>query len=212
MSRNALRGAFLLVAPLVFAAIMWQHPREGDTAYEAVSNHTNEWLAVHIAGAVFFPLMGLVIWLTVRDLDGRAARLSRFALILYVALYGIFKSVVGIGSGILVKDRGLTAAQGPDVVDALFESPIAQVFWAVGAVSFMVAVGAAIVALRKLDVPRSGLFLLGLGMLQALHIPPVDVATLGALGIGGYLVHRSGAVAEGRSRRAGRAMPVPAPA
>ena len=62
----------MVVAPLVFAALLIAHPM-GDTFYEAASEHNTAWLTVHVGAAVFFPLMAAVVWYLLRGADGRAA-------------------------------------------------------------------------------------------------------------------------------------------
>ena len=77
MSRTTALRTFLVGAPLVFAAILTQHPMGAGDFFEEISANVDAWLAVHYAAAVFFPLMALVVWLLVRDVPGRAAIMAR---------------------------------------------------------------------------------------------------------------------------------------
>ena len=73
MSRTTALRAFLVGAPLAFAALLTQHPMGTGDIFTGVSENVTPWLAVHYGAAVLFPLMALVVWLLIRDLSGRAA-------------------------------------------------------------------------------------------------------------------------------------------
>ena len=92
MSRTTALQAFLVGAPLAFAALLTQHPTGTGDFYAAVSSNLTAWLGVHFGAAVLFPAMALVIWLLIRDVSGRAATVARFALPVYVVFYGVFES------------------------------------------------------------------------------------------------------------------------
>jgi hypothetical protein len=191
MSRSTLRTVFLAGAPLILAAVLTQHPLDGDTFYEVISKDVNAWIGVHLVAAVGFPLMALVVWLTVQGVPGRAATISRYALLPYLLLFGVFEAIVGIGAGVLVHGADLTPAQGEEAVDALTMGSLVPIIGGLGSLAWAVSVGAAIVALRKRDVPRTALAFLALAIPLGMHIPPLDAIPMTALAIGALLVERS---------------------
>ena len=222
MSRSTLRTLFLVGAPLILAAVLTQHPLDGDTFYEVIKSDTSAWIGVHLVGAVGFPLMALVVYLTVQGVPGRAAKLSRYALLPYLLLFGVFEAIVGIGAGVLVQGADLSAAQGEEAVDALTMGSLVPTLGGLGALAWLVSVGAAIVALRGTEVPRVALGFLALAIPLGAHIPPLDAIPMTALAIGALLVERSrrraaqvagsGSPPSGRTSRAVPIATTPSPA
>lgn len=179
MTTTTARRAFLIGTPLAFAALLLLHPTGGDSFYTLVSENVNRWLALHVASAALFPLMGYALWLLVRDLPGRAAKVARVAVPVYVVFYGVFETVMGIGSGILAKEgNGLRGAERDGVaaaVETIPTNPIvgeSGVFSSIGSLAWVVAISAAILALRQAGVRRSAQVLLGLGAVMVMHVPP----------------------------------------
>jgi hypothetical protein len=199
MSRTTALRAFMLGAPLAFAALLTQHPT-GDDLYSAASGDVTAWLAVHYGSAVFFPLMALIVWLLIRDLRGRAATVARFSLPVFAVFYGVFEAVFGIATGIVANaGNGLAGAEREGAVTAVEQiagSPFVGdpgLFVSVGTLAWWVGIAGAIMALRRVGVRRSALVLLGLGGLMTFHAmigPPALVCLSAAV----FLVDRRRAV------------------
>ena len=77
LSRGA--AAFLIATPLAWAALLLFHPLGSGQVYDVLRDQVTRWQIVHIGTLFFIGLMGIAVFLLVRDLPGRAARLSRFA-------------------------------------------------------------------------------------------------------------------------------------
>ena len=90
------------------------------TSSNEVSDNVTPWLIVHYGGAIFFPLMALVIWLLIRDLSGRAATIARFALPTYAVFYTVWEAIFGIANGLLA-NSGPPERQG--VAEAVERHP-----------------------------------------------------------------------------------------
>ena len=197
MSRTTAARAFVVGAPLAFAALLTQHPMGRGDFYTEVSENVTAWLAVHYAAAAFFPLMALVVWYLIRDLHGRAATVARAALPVFAVFYGVWEAMFGIANGLLAQtgnDLTPEARQGViEASEAIVSSPMVgemSVFNAVGATAWMVGVFAAIIALKGAGVRRAPLILLAFGALMVFHVPPFGSTALVCLSAGAYLVER----------------------
>ena len=73
--------AVLVGVPLAWAALLWFHPDvDPDRVYESLRDQVHTYLVVHVGTLVFIGLMGVALYLLVRDLPGRAATVSRLAI------------------------------------------------------------------------------------------------------------------------------------
>jgi hypothetical protein len=122
-----------------------------DAFIQYIVDIRGRWLAVHLAGLVLFPLLGVAVWWMLPS-SRIASRISRAGLAAYIVLYAAFDAVAGIGSAIVADFRaGMPRDDQPpfDAVmwallgeaDATFYlAEVASYAWAVGT-------GAATVAL-----------------------------------------------------------------
>ena len=197
MTQTTALRAFLVGAPLAFAALLTQHPMGTGDMFTDVSENVTPWLIVHYGGAIGFPLMALVIWLLIRGLPGRAATIARVALPVYAVFYTVWEAIFGIATGILA-DAGndLSGAErdgAAAAVDAIVASPL------VGEAGVFVSIGAPRVVGRDLgarssrsSTPASGArrsCCFGLGGLMTFHVP-IGPPALVCLSIAAYLIER----------------------
>lgn len=197
MTSPTARRAFLVGAPLAFAALLTLHPMGGADFHAGIAAAVERWLAVHFGAAVLFPLMAYVVWLLLRDVPGRAATVARIALPVYAVFYGVYETTVGIASGIIAhQGNGMSGAERQGVADAvngILSNPIVGepgIFSGVGGIAWVVAVSGAIVALRAAGVRGAALVLLGAGALMVLHIPPIGPLALLCLSGAAFLIER----------------------
>ena len=191
------RSAFLIGAPLLFAALLMLHPMGGGDFATLVSENLTPWLAVHYGGAVLFPLMGYVVWLLIRDLPGRAATVARIAIPVYAVFYAAFEAMMGIATGVMSQQgNGMTGAERDGVAEAVNAIPTHPIvgdgglFAAVGSVAWIVAITGAILALRAAGVRPGALVLLGIGTFMAMHVPPFGPIALVCLSSAAFLIER----------------------
>jgi hypothetical protein len=197
MSRTTALRAFVVGVPLAFAAVLTKHPIGRGDFFTEVSENVTAWLAVHYAAVVLFPLMALVVWTLIRDLEGRAATIGRVALPVYAVFYGVWEAMFGIANGLLAQTANTLdgeARQGVvEASEAIVSSPVfgeVSVFSTIGGIAWMVGVTAAIMALKKDGVRRAPLILLAIGALTIFHVPPFGPIALVCLSAGAYLVER----------------------
>ena len=146
--------AFLIGVPLAWAVLLLFHPTgDGDDFYPIVSDQVTPWILVHVGTLLFIPLIALVVYLLLRDVDGVAARVSRMALVPFVLFYAAWEVLVGIALGLMVNEvNGMSAAERPaaqKLVEEFADGGVVRAFELVGTGSLLVALPAAGVALRR---------------------------------------------------------------
>jgi hypothetical protein len=173
------RIAFLVGVPLAWAVLLLFPPLGSGALYDEVRDEVTSWQVVHVGTIFFIGLMGLAVYLLVRDLPGTAARVSRWAAGVFVLFYGAWEAVAGLAVGALVQyTNGLPAAEratGSDAIESLNDNAIVGDFGllgSVGALAWITAVAAAAVAVRRAGAPLSAAVLLGLSAIVANHPPP----------------------------------------
>jgi hypothetical protein len=173
--------AFLIGVPLAWAVLLWFHPSvAADDVYGSLRDEVVTYQIVHIGTLVFIGLMGLALYLLVRDLPGRAARVSRLATGVFVLFYAAWETVIGLATGALVQHANdVPADERPAVSDAIQslqenivvgESSFAM---GVGGLAWVVAAVAAAVAYRGVGAPLVVSVLLGLSAVVISHPPPI---------------------------------------
>lgn len=165
-----LRRIVMLGTPALFVIVSLLHPvLRAPRIMEDLQLRHGVWMGVHVAQLFLFGLLGLTLWFLLEGLHGKAATLSRLALIPFLVFYTAFDSLAGVGTGLLA--RKAEAIAGPERViavslvqqfwDALLdpESPTMYVYL-LGNLSWLVAVIAAAVALRGAGASRAAVALL----------------------------------------------------
>jgi hypothetical protein len=183
-------AAFLIGVPLAWGVLLLFHPMGTGTLYEGLRNAVARGRIVHLGTLVFIGLIGLGLYLLVRDLPGTAARVTRVASAVFVLFYSAWEAVAGLAVPAMVQfTNGLRGGQrsiGSDAVDALVADRIVGDFGLlnmVGAGAWIVAVIAAAFAVRHAGAPLSAAILLGLSAIVVQHPPPA-----GPLGLAFYAV------------------------
>ena len=168
------------------------------------------YIIVHVGTLIFIALLGVVLFMLVRDLPGTAARITRIAVIPFVVFTPPGKPSSGSPSVRSSSTPTMSAASDrpamADAIQSLGDNAIvgeAGVLVTVGALAWAVAVIAAAVAFHGVGAPLLASVLLGLSAIVVSHPPPI-----GPIG----LVCFAGAVALlARSQRVSAALPTPRP-
>lgn len=180
------RLAFLIGVPLAWAVLLMFHGSgDRDAIYEGLRDEVTTWQIVHAGTLLFIGLMGLALYLLVRDLPGRAAAISRAAIGPFVLFYGAWEAVIGLATGALVQHANeVPAADRPAVSEAiqsLQDNVIVGdpgVLLALGGFAWLTAVIAAALALRHAGAPRTVEALLVLSAVVVSHPPPIGPVAL----------------------------------
>jgi hypothetical protein len=221
--------AFLVGVPLAWAVLLWFHPDvpDPDNVYGALRDEVTTYQIVHVGTFIFIPLMGVALYMLVRDLPGKAATISRVAIGPFVVCYGAWETVIGLATGALVQHANdAPAGERPAVSDAIQsvgDNLIVGemgVLAVVGALAWITATIAASVAVRRAGATVLATVLLGLSLVVVSHPPPIGpvglacfaaaVLLLYRLAASGRIEHRPNRVADANvhSRRVGAAMPI----
>jgi len=206
--------AFAIGVPLAWAVLLWFHPDvDPNNVYGDLRNDVTAYQVVHVGMLIFIGLIGVALYLLVRDMPGTAARISRLAIGPFVLFYGAYETVIGLAIGALVQHgNDAPVSQRPAVADAiqsLGDNVIIGdpgVVGSVGALAWVVAAIAAAVAYRRAGAPTLAWVLLGLSMAVVSHPPPVGpIALVCFAGAVALLAHSE------RAATALTAAPVPGP-
>jgi hypothetical protein len=173
--------AFAIGMPLAWAVVLWFHPDvDPDRVLASLRDDVVAYQVVHVITLVGIGLIGLALYLLVRDMPGTAAKISRIAIGPFVVLYGAWETVVGLGIGALVQyANDAPAAQQAaiaDTIQSIGDNAIvgdAGILGLLGAAAWAVATVAAAVAYRNAGAPTLAWVLLGLSVLVASHPPPI---------------------------------------
>jgi len=179
-SRLVPRRAVTLGVPLVLGVLEIGHPAlvPSDDIVATLSPIATWWTILHIAQIPLFALLGLAVFLTVRDLEGRAARIARRAIAIFIVVYPAFDAAVGVASGVMLSNVVHPSAESraalEQVLQALFWGPVTGSLALLGAACWLIALVAASLAWRKAGAPKTVVALLALsGLLLAVaHIRP----------------------------------------
>ena len=194
------RRLVLLGTPVAFGVASLLHPRpRGRSIVDALEPSLGRWLAVHVVQLFLLALLAATLWLLVEGCTTRAATVCRLALVPFLAFYSAFDAVVGIGTGTLIGLlRGLDGEARVAAVqqiqafwDAQRTPGGAAIFLVIGiaVLSWLVAAGAAAVALRQAGAGRAVAGLVALaGVLFAIGHPfPWGTAAMACLGAATWL-------------------------
>jgi hypothetical protein len=184
-----LRRLILIGTPLFTGILLLFHPLPDPAEAEQLGRMdmyalfapvADRFLVVHVLFAPALALLGLSVILLLNGVRGIAARISRVSAFVFVVTYSMYETIVGTGTGILVRSA---AALPPDeqvvIVDAVirnFEDPIFgdfSVLTGVASLSWLLTVTLAALALRRSGKPLIPCILLGLSFILIFHPPPL---------------------------------------
>jgi hypothetical protein len=173
--------ALAIGMPLAWAVLLWFHPNvDPDHVYADLRDNVVAYQIVHAGTLVFIGLIGLALYLLVRDLPGTAAKISRLAIGPFVLFYAAYESVIGLAVGALVQHgNDAPVRQRPAVADSiqsLGDNAIVGdpgIVASVGSLAWIVAVVAAAIAYRQVGAPLLATILLALSFVVVSHPPPI---------------------------------------
>jgi hypothetical protein len=194
---TVVRHALRIGVPLAFSVLLWFHPMISD--YEGLRDVTTRFQLVHLGMVFALVLLAAGIHQMLDGVRGRAAAVSRAALIPFIAFYVPYVAFEGIALGVL-GDR-LNAlppdqrdAVAPDMVIDFAGNPIVgepSLFWALGSAALFVVVISAMLAFRRAGAPVALQVLLGASALIGAHAPPLAPIGWVCFAAAGWMVLRA---------------------
>jgi hypothetical protein len=111
---------FLIAVPLVWAVVLLFHGApDPDDVYGSLQGEASRYLTVHLVSLVLLGLIGAALYLLLRDLPGRAARIGRLAIGPFVVFYVAGDAIAGVATGVLVEHANdLPASERAGTADA----------------------------------------------------------------------------------------------
>jgi hypothetical protein len=182
-----------LAVPLVLGALLAWHPADPELAADLAGVLTR-WSIIHLGLLVTLPLLALQLLHMLRDHSGRAAAAARTSAVVAVAFYAAFESLVGLGTGILVRIAGDVPAEQRDVALEIAQrwwevpSPIPMIS-AIAIAAWAIALTTAAIARHQAGASRPVVWtLLAAGWLFAAGHPGVTgAAAMIALAVAAWL-------------------------
>jgi len=171
VERLVLRRVVLLGSPLALALLEIFHPQPSGVA-EAVEQG-GRFLWFHMIQLPLIGLMALAVYLLTDRLEGRAAKVSRWAIGVFAVFFSAYDAAAGIGTGYALRNaQGLSAEGQAAVYEAVKDLPELSLIFSlslVGTGGWVVALIAAAIALRRAGASRgpfvllilAGVFLMG---------------------------------------------------
>jgi hypothetical protein len=207
--------AFLIGAPLAWAVLLWFHPAVArDNVYGDLRDEVDTYVIVHAGTLVFIGLMGLALYMLIRDLPGKAATISRMAIGPFVLFYGAWEAVIGLATGALVQHANdAPSRERPalsDAIQSLQDNVIVGdpgIVAGIGALAWIVATIAAAVAVRRAGAPVLATVLLGLSVVVFSHPPPIGPAGLACFAGAVLVLYRSQRVSGSRTAQTASSTP-----
>lgn len=154
------RWLLLLGTPLLLAVVLWFHPRAGDEPFANLLPLAETWFVVHALLLPLFGLLGIALYVLLRDYRGPLATVGRIGTATYLVCYLAFEAIAGIATAVLLREsRDLSAAQQDGVAAALevvFTNPVdgvAGILALLGTLGNAVAVLAIAILLRRSGAP-----------------------------------------------------------
>ena len=171
------RRPIMFGTPLALGLVTLVHPIVRRSPAVELQGRVGLWLGVHLLQLALFCLLAVTVWLLVDGLPGRAAAVSRAALLPFVAFYSAFDALVGLATGQMVR-KAAELPQAAVTADVLWagrlHDPLVGAVVLPGILAWLTASLAAALALARAGAPRSGVVALVLaGLLLGVdHAPP----------------------------------------
>ena len=192
---------FMIAVPIAWAVVLLFHPAPEDPYYESLKDDATAMIVVHALTLPFIGLIGAALYLLVRDLPGTAARVSLFAIPVFVLFYGAGEATLGVATGVVVDhangfppDEQALAGEGAQAIWDGFVT--ATLFPGIGGIAWVVAAVAAALACRRAGAPLAVTVLLALSGFVALHGPPIGPIALLCFATAVFLLFRQQGAAD----------------
>ena len=178
--RSTLRRLILLGSPLALAIMEIFHPQPGGVGESVEQGGWFMWF--HIIQLPLIGLLVLAVYLLTEGLEGRAVRVSRWAIGVFAVFFSAYDAAAGIATGYALRSaQGLSAGAQEAVYEAVKDMPGLSLIFGlsiVGTLGWVVALVSAAMALRRAGASRGPLVLLILAGVFLMGGHPYPAGTL----------------------------------
>jgi hypothetical protein len=189
----------ILGAPLTLGLLEVWHPAllPGENIAQTLMPIATWWTTLHVLQIPLFALLGVALFLILRDLQGRAVRIGRAAIAVFVVIYPAFDAAVGVGSGVMVYTLASARGSASDIeqgLQALFWGPVTGTLALIGSACWLFANATAAWAWRRAGAPLYVTIAFGLSgiFLAIAHVRPLGpLACLSLLVGASWVVFRA---------------------
>jgi len=160
MNRTVLQRIALFGGPLGWIALGLVHPMSDPE----VGDDANVFLLLHVFQPILIGLIAYALWILVDGLPGRAAKVARFAVVLFAIAYTAFESIIGTAKGIMIVESADYSDSEQAAIQSVFDGDhwAGYLFYIAAGLSWLVAAVAVAVAVRQI-APLYVSLLLGIG-------------------------------------------------
>lgn len=181
--QDTLRRIVLFGTPIVMIGLELGHPLlDHANPIKMLAPIALWWIVLHVLLVPLFALMGYSLFLLLQGVQSRAATISRFATVIFVAFEVGYDTAVGLNSGILVYNATTLppAQQGvvQQALQQLYSNPSIVVSYYIFFVAGIVAICSAAWALYHVGVARLAVIVL-LGTLLSTYSHALPFGPLG---------------------------------
>ena len=167
---------------------MWFHPHAGEDVYASLSPAADMFVASHILLFASLAVIAVGLYVLSAGHRGPLATIARAGIGVFAFFYLGFVAIAGIAKGLLIREgRTLPAEQQAGVAEVVGYVHTESLLFAagvIGAVGYLVAVGALAVVLFRANAPRVPLALLVVSVVAiGAHQGPVAVAGMASFAV-----------------------------
>src|SRR5262245_44866101 len=148
MNRTVLQRIALFGGPLGWIALGLVHPMSDPE----VGDDANVFLLLHVFQPILIGLIAYALWILVDGLPGRAAKVARFAVVLFAIAYTAFESIIGTAKGIMIVESADYSDSEQAAIQSVFDGDhwAGYLFYIAAGLSWLVAAVAVAVAVRQI--------------------------------------------------------------
>ncbi|WP_436347831.1 hypothetical protein [Natronorubrum sp. FCH18a] len=155
---DPIRKLVALAAPIGAAIAMWIHPHADHDVYASLSPVIDAWVVGHLLLFTSMSFLAVGLYLLLAGYRGAVATIARIGTATFAFLYLGYVAIVGLASGLVIREaQSLPAEQQAGVaavVEYLHTEPL--LFWAgaLGAVGYLIAVTGIAIVYYRAGAPR----------------------------------------------------------
>lgn len=177
-----------LAAPILVSLVVLWHPLDPAAAMD-LADRSTRWIWIHVGLLAVLPLLAAAVWYLLSPIQSRAATVSRMMLAPALVLYSAFDSLVGLGTGVLVREASTMTGDATGAVELVehwwsVPSPIGLIS-ALAQLSWLVVLAAAAIAHAQAGSGRRMVVALTVATVAFpfLHVPGVGLVSMAGLAV-----------------------------